>query len=79
MPQFGDANSPAQTHVGAAYIERVPRDIDVPNIVTAVLASYRGFDTLGEVIVVFAAGLGVILLISGLGRRRDDSDEEGVE
>ena len=60
-------------------LNRVPRDIDVPNIVTAVLASYRGFDTLGEVIVVFAAGLGVILLLSGLGRRRDDPDDEGVE
>ncbi|MEP0943129.1 MAG: DUF4040 domain-containing protein [Rhizobiaceae bacterium] len=69
MPNFGDANSPVQTHVGPDYISRTPTDIDVPNIVTAVLASYRGFDTLGEVTVVFTAGLGVVLLISGLGRR----------
>ena len=36
----------------------------VPNIVTAVLASYRGFDTLGEVFVVFTAGIGVLMLLS---------------
>ena len=69
MPNFGAADSPVQTHVGPDYIQRTPVDIDVPNIVTAVLASYRGFDTLGEVTVVFTAGLGVILLISGLGHR----------
>ena len=38
----------------------------MPNLVTAVLASYRGFDTLGEVTVVLTAGIGVLLL---LGRR----------
>ena len=69
MPNFGAADAPVQLHVGPDYIRKTPEDIDVPNIVTAVLASYRGFDTLGEVTVVFTAGLGVVLLISGLGRR----------
>ena len=55
--------SPVQTHVGPDYIQRTPTDIDVPNIVTAVLASYRGFDTLGEVTVIFTAGIGVMLLL----------------
>lgn len=63
MPAFGDPNSPANSHVGLAYLEMAPKQIDVPNIVTAVLASYRGFDTLGEVIVVFVAGVGVLLLL----------------
>ena len=49
------------------YIEQSGQEIGVPNIVTSVLASYRGFDTLGEVAVVFTAGIGVMLL---LGRRR---------
>jgi multicomponent Na+:H+ antiporter subunit B len=35
----------------------------VPNVVTAVLASYRGYDTLGETVVVFTAGAGVIALL----------------
>jgi len=44
----------------------------VPNVVTAVLASYRGYDTLGEVTVVFTAGVGVLLLLRGRTRRRRD-------
>lgn len=63
MPAFGDPNSPANSHVGAAYLERSPADIDVPNIVTGILASYRGFDTLGEVVVVFTAGIACLLLL----------------
>ena len=50
------------------------RDWSAQHAVTAVLASYRGFDTLGEAAVVFAAGIGVLLLISGLRRRRRDED-----
>ena len=39
------------------------------------LASYRGYDTLGEVTVIFTAGIGVlILLASGLRRRRENAD-----
>ncbi len=70
MPNFGSADAPVQTHVGPEYIQRTPKEIHVPNIVTGVLASYRGYDTLGEVTVVFTAGLGVILLLGGIGRRR---------
>lgn len=78
MPNFGDPRAPAQTHVKPEYIERSVEQIDLPNIVTAILASYRGFDTLGEVAVVFTAGIGVLLLLAGLGRRggrRQDEDE----
>ena len=51
-------------------------DIDVPNMVTGILASYRGFDTLGETAVVFTAGIGVLVLLSGLARRRREDKEE---
>ena len=63
MPAFGDANSPANAYVGMDYIDRTTDEIHIPNVVTAVLASYRGFDTFGEVVVIFAAGLGVLLLL----------------
>jgi multicomponent Na+:H+ antiporter subunit B len=76
MPAFGAHDAPAQTHVGPDYLSRTPDDIDVPNAVTAVLGSYRGYDTLGEAAVVFTAGIGVLLLLSGLRRRREDEDEE---
>ncbi len=67
IPAFGDANAPAQTHVAPYYLEKSATEIAVPNIVTAVLASYRGFDTIGEVTVIFTAGIAVMLLI----RRRE--------
>jgi len=63
MPAYGDANSPANTHVGMDYIAMTEADIHIPNVVTAVLGSYRGFDTFGEAVVIFAAGLGVLLLL----------------
>lgn len=81
MPAYGDPNAPANAHVGLSYIEQTPKDISVPNIVTAVLASYRGFDTLGETLVVFTAGLTVILLL-GVGSARGGrsvSDKEGED
>ena len=63
LPPFGTADQPVNTHVGIEYIRLAPEQTDIPNVVTAVLASYRGFDTLGEVTVIFTAGIGVMLLL----------------
>lgn len=63
MPYFGLVDAPAQLHVAPRYINDSMAEIGVPNIVTSVLASYRGFDTLGEVVVVFTAGIGVMSLL----------------
>lgn len=79
MPAFGDPEAPVQTHVGGQYIVRSIPDTGVPNIVTAVLASYRGFDTLGETTVIFVAAIAVLLLIGfprGAPRRRDEDGSE---
>lgn len=63
MPHFGLADAPAHLHVAPRYINDSMAEIGVPNIVTEILASYRGFDTLGEVVVVFTAGIGVMSLL----------------
>lgn len=63
MPAFGSDTAPAQVHVAPYYIMQSGEDIDIPNIVTSVLASYRGFDTFGEVVVVFTALIGVLGLL----------------
>jgi len=65
MPAFGAADAPAHLHVAPRYIGESLAEIGIPNIVTSVLASYRAFDTLGEVVVIFTAGLGVLALLGG--------------
>jgi len=70
MPNYGSSNSPAQTHLSDIYLRQSPYEVGIPNVVTAILASYRGFDTLGETAVVFTAGIGVVLLLSGIRRRK---------
>jgi multicomponent Na+:H+ antiporter subunit B len=67
MPSYGDPTAPAQNHVSIRYIEVSPKEVGTPNVVTAVLASYRGYDTLGEVVVIFTAAVGVLVI---LGRSR---------
>ena len=74
IPGFGSPHSPAQSHVASYYLENAYEETGVPNIVTAVLASYRGFDTLGEVVVVYTAAIAVLLLIGG--RRSNKTDKE---
>ena len=63
MPYFGSSQAPAHQHVAPRYINDSMQETGLPNIVTSVLASYRGFDTLGEVVVIFTAGMGVLALL----------------
>ncbi len=78
MPRFGDPSTPAQVHVAPQYLQdRVrqggsdaPVRVGIPNVVTTVLASYRGYDTLGETVVIFTAGIAVLLLLGQRRRRR---------
>ncbi len=70
MPDFGDPKAPVHQHVAPRYIQQSPAEIGVPNMVTSVLASYRGYDTLGEVTVIFTAGVGVLALIADRRRTR---------
>ncbi len=76
MPSYGDPAAPIHRHVAPRYIADAERETSVPNVVTAVLASYRGFDTMGELAVIFTAGIGVILLL-GLPRKRREDDGDG--
>ncbi len=70
LPAFSDPDAPIHRHVAPRYIKDGLRETGVPNLVTAVLASYRGYDTLGETTVVFTAGAGVIVLMRRIRRRR---------
>lgn len=73
MPPFGHPDNPIHQHVAPRYIEESPKEIGLPNMVTSVLASYRGFDTLGETVVVFSAAIGVFALL-GIRRWNDNGE-----
>lgn len=62
-PHIGDPSAPVHQHVAPWYLANTPELIDIPNVVTAILGSFRGFDTLGEVFVVFTAGIGVLSIL----------------
>lgn len=79
LPSFGAADSPVQQHpITHTYLEESPTDIGIPNAVTSVLASYRGYDTLGELIVVFTAGVAVLLLLTRSPRHRERPTGSGM-
>ncbi len=81
MPAFGDGSAPANVYPDPSYVERTEHDIHVPNVVTAVLGSYRGYDTLGETVVIFTAGIGVLVLLRGSRARRTvvETDDASAE
>lgn len=63
FPDWGDPESAANMHVSTRYIEGSLPETATPNIVTAVLADYRGFDTMLETMVVFTAGLACFFIL----------------
>ena len=76
MPFFGSADAPIQQYPNPSFVERSQTEMGehgLPNVVTAVLASYRGYDTLGETAVIFTAGIAVLLIL----RKNKESDEAG--
>jgi multicomponent Na+:H+ antiporter subunit B len=76
LRQFGTADAPIHQHVAPRYLAKSIEETNVPNVVTSVLADYRGYDTLGETTVIFTAGIGVMLLLRGSRRRgRMDGEE----
>ena len=78
MPAYGDPDAPIHHHVAPHYLEDSDDETGIPNVVTSVLASYRGYDTFGETTVILTAAVGTILLLGGRASRRRE-DDEGVE
>lgn len=83
LPKLGDPDAPVHQHVAPWYLSETPRLIDIPNVVTAILASFRGYDTLGELFVIFTAGIGVSFLLAngagnGMPKRLPRADQGGL-
>jgi multicomponent Na+:H+ antiporter subunit B len=65
FPAWGDPMAPAAQHLSSTYIEKGVEQTHVPNIVTAVLGDYRGYDTMFETVVIYCAGIVVIGALRG--------------
>ena len=77
LPPFGTADAVINKHVVPRYLADTIKETNVPNVVTSVLADYRGYDTLGETTVIFTAGIGVMLLSARLAAARAQERESG--
>ncbi len=63
FPACGNPEAPACYNVSAYYIDKAMEETSVPNIVTAILADYRGFDTMFETAVIFSAAIACFFLL----------------
>lgn len=92
FPDWGAADSPANgpalapnTGPGLSqhYVENIRVDTEVPNMVTAVLADYRGYDTMFETVVIFVAGIAIIAVLrvfgTGTGHEEDFAPTRATE
>ncbi len=79
FPDWADPASPASVHLSPHYITQTIEETSVPNIVTSVLADYRGFDTMFETAVILAAGLAVLIILRRYRRKDIDDEGDGVE
>lgn len=62
------------SRLGHYYVDKGPEELGAPNLVTAVVVTYRGLDTLGEVTVLFISAAGVGLMLRRTRRKDDDED-----
>ena len=62
-----------------SYVKLVPQELGAPNVITGILLTYRAFDTLGEVAVLFMVAAGVGLVVGAGGRLGAGSHVEARE
>lgn len=73
FPEWGDPEQPGSIHVSPRYTQGTYIEAGTPNIVTSVVADYRGYDTMGETTVIFTAGMACILML----RKKRRGEVEG--
>ncbi|GEM_PF-299878 len=76
MPSFGSKNTPDKLHVIPRYLQKSEEEAGAKNIITGVILNYRGYDTEGEVTVIFSALCAVVAL---LGREKRRLSRSGVD
>lgn len=62
LGSYGDAKTQVHGHINQYYLKSTREEIGIRSFVAAILASYRGYDTLGETTVIFTAALAVAII-----------------
>jgi multicomponent Na+:H+ antiporter subunit B len=65
-----------KTKIGEYFINKGIKETGAINIVTSVVVSYRGFDTLGEITILFTAALGLGVIFGTLRKRTNNNKTE---
>ena len=73
LPDRADPGAPAnEARATAEFFKETEKEIHIPNVVSAILADFRSYDTLGETFVIFTAGLAVLLVLQRGYKRNND-------
>lgn len=77
LPDRADPHAPANQHLSPELTVMTESEVVIPNLVSAILADFRSYDTLGETFVIFTAGLAVVLVLQRSRRvpEEENSDE----
>ena len=75
LPSYGAGSTAVQSGVQEYYNANTYGEIGIPSFVAAILASYRGYDTLGETSVIFIAGLCVVMIMNTRSRGDDNATD----
>lgn len=76
LPDRADPNAPANVHLSPELTEMTESEVVIPNLVSAILADFRSYDTLGETFVIFTAGLAVVLVLQRSRRVREEESPD---
>lgn len=79
LPEYGAENSAMQNHISKYYIENTKSDTGLQSLVAAILASYRGYDTLGETSVILIAGLAALLILNDFTLSRSSKQAKSLK
>jgi multisubunit Na+/H+ antiporter MnhB subunit len=69
MPGNLGVEAPSYNDTVRYYLENAARETGSVNIISAVITDYRGFDTLGETIVLFIAVVAVTSVLKPMHKR----------
>jgi multisubunit Na+/H+ antiporter MnhB subunit len=74
IPFYGEANTPANNYVPQRYLEHGVEETGGHNLVANIVVSYRAYDTLVEIVVLFTAVIGIFIAVK-IGKPISDDHE----